>query len=146
MQQELSGLKVNPCGRLGPSIHKQLFLCSIFVPANVRFAVFPPHRKSALDDTAKEDHSGKASGSVEMQASRPANGPVRHLQLPVINLLQSGPDEDIGAALVDACAKYGFVFVRGEGLGFSSETLDDAFELVRACHLRRVGAFAITKK
>ena len=66
-----------------------------------------------------------------MQENSPSN---HNLQIPVIDLPQSGGDEDTGTALVDACAKYGFVFVRGEGLGFSFNALDEAFELVRGCH------------
>lgn len=33
--------------------------------------------------------------------------------------------------LVDAVARYGFVFVRGEGIGFTRHILDNAFALVR---------------
>ena len=67
-----------------------------------------------------------------MEAGQPASGTARDLQIPVVDIPQSGGDEDTGTALVDACAKYGFVFVRGEGLGFSADALDSTFELVRA--------------
>ena len=62
---------------------------------------------------------------------------MQNLHIPVIDLPSSGPDEKTASALVDACATYGFVFVRGDSLGFSSDALDGIFELVRACHRDR---------
>lgn len=62
---------------------------------------------------------------------------MHELQIPVIDLPPFAADEKTGTALVDACATYGFVFVRGTQLGFSPDSLDDVFELVRACHLGR---------
>ena len=63
----------------------------------------------------------------EMQATG-TNG--LKLQIPVIDI--SKETEDIGHRLVDSVARYGFVFVRGEGLGFTPQILDDTFSLVRS--------------
>lgn len=66
-------------------------------------------------------------------------------QIPVIDLPPSEEtDEKTGTALVDACASHGFVFVRGKGVGFSSDALNGIFELVRACHFDKVRASAFT--
>jgi len=51
------------------------------------------------------------------------------LHIPVIDILPGSAE--IASHLVDAAARYGFVFVKGEGLGFSSQSIDDAFSLVR---------------
>ena len=55
------------------------------------------------------------------------NGP--NLQIPVIDL--SHPTPHTADKLIDAVSRYGFVFVKGEGLGFTSQILDDTFALVR---------------
>ena len=68
----------------------------------------------------------------DMEANRTATGAARALQIPIVDIPRSGGDEETGAALVEACEQYGFVFVRGEGLGFSTDSLDCTFELVRA--------------
>ena len=52
------------------------------------------------------------------------------IKIPVIDLPNTDIDEATGFALVDACAKYGFVFVKGKGLGFTADVLDNTFELV----------------
>ena len=53
------------------------------------------------------------------------------IQIPVIDIPQSSNTEATGLALVDACAKYGFVFVKGKTLGFTPDILNETFELVR---------------
>lgn len=55
---------------------------------------------------------------------------VSSLQIPVIDISDAGA-EDTAEQLVDAVARYGFVFVRGVGTGFTKSILDDAFELVK---------------
>ena len=60
------------------------------------------------------------------------------LQIPVIELPNSDTDPDIAAALVNAAAKHGFVFVKGGCLGFTPQTLNSNFELVRASNIYRL--------
>lgn len=50
------------------------------------------------------------------------------LSIPVIDI--SNEDAKTGTELVDAVEKWGFVFVRGEGLGFKPQNIEDAFQLV----------------
>ena len=50
------------------------------------------------------------------------------LQIPVIDL--SGGNAQTADKLVEAVAQYGFVFVKGEEVGFTSQILDDTFALV----------------
>ena len=52
-----------------------------------------------------------------------------NLQIPVIDL--SHATAQTADKLIDAVSRYGFVFVKGEGLGFTSQILDDTFALVR---------------
>ena len=52
-----------------------------------------------------------------------------NLQIPVIDLSQA--TAQTADKLIDAVSRYGFVFVKGEGLGFTSQMLDDTFALVR---------------
>lgn len=52
------------------------------------------------------------------------------LQIPVIDISEAST-ADKADQLVDAVARYGFVFVRGEGMGFTRQILDNAFALVR---------------
>lgn len=58
-----------------------------------------------------------------MEASKTAEG-----YIPVIDI--SNEDARTGIELVDAVEKWGFVFVRGEGLGFKLQDIEGAFELV----------------
>ena len=53
------------------------------------------------------------------------------LRIPVIDISKASA---AGTAdqLVDAIAQYGFVFVRGKGIGFTRQIIDDAFALVRS--------------
>ena len=51
------------------------------------------------------------------------------LQIPVIDI--STGDARIADQLLDAVGQYGFAFVRGDGLGFTSQILNDAFAMVR---------------
>lgn len=53
----------------------------------------------------------------------------RSLQIPIIDI--SRENAQTGDCLVEAAAHYGFVFIKGQGLGFTSQILDDAFDLVR---------------
>ena len=55
------------------------------------------------------------------------------LQIPVIDL--SGANTQTADKLIDAVAQVGFVFVNGEGLGFTSQTLNDMFALVSSEHV-----------
>lgn len=48
--------------------------------------------------------------------------------IPVIDI--SNEDARTGIELVDAVEKWGFVFVRGQGLGFKIQDIEGAFELV----------------
>lgn len=58
-----------------------------------------------------------------MEASNTAD-----LSIPVIDI--SNEDANTGIELVDAVEKWGFVFVRGDGLGFKSQDIEGAFQLV----------------
>ena len=53
-----------------------------------------------------------------------------NLELQMIDISQASA-ADTAEKLVDAVARYGFVFVRGEELGFTEQILHDAFALVR---------------
>lgn len=55
---------------------------------------------------------------------------VSSLQIPVIDISDADAEETANQ-LVDAVARYGFAFVRGEGIGFTKPVLDNAFELVK---------------
>ena len=55
---------------------------------------------------------------------------VSGLQIPVIDISDADAD-DTADQLVDAVARYGFAFVRGEGIGFTKAILDNTFELVK---------------
>ena len=52
------------------------------------------------------------------------------LQIPVIDISEARA-ADTANHLVDAVARYGFVFVKGEGIGFTRQILDNVFALVR---------------
>lgn len=52
------------------------------------------------------------------------------LQIPVIDIFEASA-ADTADQLVDAVARSGFVFVRGQGIHFTRQILDDAFALVR---------------
>lgn len=58
-----------------------------------------------------------------MEASKTAES-----YIPVIDI--SNEDAQTGIELVEAVEKWGFVFVRGEGLGFKLQDIEGAFELV----------------
>lgn len=58
-----------------------------------------------------------------MEASNTAD-----LSIPVIDI--SNEDANTGIELVDAVEKWGFVFVRGDGLGFKPQDIEGAFQLV----------------
>ena len=55
---------------------------------------------------------------------------VSSLQIPVIDISDAA-SEDTADQLVDAVARYGFVYVRGEGIGFTKHIIDNAFKLVK---------------
>lgn len=50
-------------------------------------------------------------------------------KIPVVDV--SSATAETGDQLVEAVARFGFVFVRGQDLGFTAQILDDTFELVR---------------
>lgn len=52
------------------------------------------------------------------------------LQIPVIDLSEAS-EANTADQLVDAVARYGFVFIKGEGTGFTKQIFDDTFALVR---------------
>ena len=52
------------------------------------------------------------------------------VQIPVIDISEAS-EADTADQLVDAVARYGFVFVKGEEIGFKRQILDDTFALVR---------------
>lgn len=55
----------------------------------------------------------------------------RHgLQIPVIDI--SHADEATGDEMVDAAARYGFLYIRADGTDFTSQIVDSTFELVSA--------------
>ena len=58
---------------------------------------------------------------------------VSSLQIPVIDISDADA-EGTADQLVDAVARYGFAFVRGQGTAFTKPILDNAFELVRLKH------------
>lgn len=51
------------------------------------------------------------------------------LHIPVLDL--SNDTAQIGDLLVDAVSKWGFVFIRSVGSGFTPEIIDRTFEMVR---------------
>ena|SRR6266536_4836625 len=55
-----------------------------------------------------------------------SNGDI--VQIPMINI--SDRNATVGDALIDAAAKYGFIYIESKGTGFSLEHVDRAFELV----------------
>lgn len=65
--------------------------------------------------------SSKASSKMT------ANGCGR-VQIPLIDL--SGDEEHVGNELLEAVMKWGFVYIHGEALGFSSQVIEDTFDLV----------------
>ena len=50
------------------------------------------------------------------------------LQIPVIHISQA--DESTGNEMVDAAARYGFLYVRAAGTDFTPRIVDSTFELV----------------
>ena len=52
------------------------------------------------------------------------------VQIPVIDISEAS-EADTADQLVDAVARYGFVFVKGDEIGFTRQILDDTFALVR---------------
>ncbi len=65
-----------------------------------------------------------------MQGNSIEEGVNDDIQIPVIDIPESGSDEATGLALVNACAKYGFVFIKGKSLGFTADVLNRTFDLV----------------
>ena len=66
--------------------------------------------------------------------SKRSNDPT--IQIPVIDISEAIEADAVDTAerLVDAITRYGFVFVKGEGLGFTRSILDNVFALVRSKH------------
>ena len=63
-----------------------------------------------------------------MSGMSPTQSNGQNLQIPVIDL--SHATATTADKLVDAVSRYGFVFVKSKGLGFTSEIIDDTFALV----------------
>ena len=63
-----------------------------------------------------------------MSGTSPTQSNGQNLQIPIIDL--SHATATTADKLVDAVSRYGFVFVKGEGLGFTSKILDNTFALV----------------
>ena len=59
-----------------------------------------------------------------------------NIQIPVIDISEASAADTVDTAdrLVDAITRYGFVFVKGEGIGFTRPILDKVFALVRSKH------------
>ena len=55
------------------------------------------------------------------------------IQIPVIDISEASEADAVETAdrLVDAITRYGFVFVKGDGIGFTRPILDSVFALVR---------------
>ena len=53
-----------------------------------------------------------------------------NISIPVIDISDASA-RDTADQLVDASTRYGFVFVRGEGIGFTGPILDNIFALVK---------------
>jgi hypothetical protein len=51
------------------------------------------------------------------------------IQLRVINISEASPT--VGKAMIDAAAKYGFLYVDSEGCGIPPEDVELAFDMVR---------------
>lgn len=62
------------------------------------------------------------------------------LQIPVIDLSQAS-EAEIADQLVDAVARYGFVFIKGEGTDFTKQIVNDTFALVRPIQIPKDGQF-----
>ena len=52
------------------------------------------------------------------------------LKIPVIDIVDAVENPNTAKQLIDAVARYGFVYIRGEGTGFTKPILDKVFELV----------------
>lgn len=62
------------------------------------------------------------------------SGVTSPIELPVIDI--SNPhDPDVGKSMLDAAAKYGFLYVDSKGSDFTREDVDHAFDLVRISHI-----------
>ena len=62
--------------------------------------------------------------------SKRSNDPSLRVQIPVIDISEAG-EAETADQLVDAIARYGFVFVKGDEIVFTRQILDDVFALVR---------------
>jgi hypothetical protein len=51
------------------------------------------------------------------------------IELPIIDISNSD-DPNVGKAMLDAAAKYGFLYVDSKGTDFAAEDVNRAFELV----------------
>jgi len=54
------------------------------------------------------------------------------IELPVIDISDPN-DPAVGKAMLDAAAKYGFLYVNSKGSDFTPEDVDHAFGLVSVC-------------
>ena len=59
------------------------------------------------------------------------NGSAPQVQIPLVDV--SCVDQETGLLLVEAVAKYGFAFIRGEHVGLDAYAIDNSFSLVRPC-------------
>ena len=57
-------------------------------------------------------------------------GKASNLKIPVIDIAKAAENPNTADQLIDAVARYGFVYIRGEGTGFSRPILDSVFALV----------------
>ncbi len=51
-----------------------------------------------------------------------------HFRIPVIDISNAG--QSTGDDMVDAAARYGFLYIRASGTGFAPEIVDGMFEIV----------------
>ena len=80
------------------------------------------HRQSQTDIFVIVISKSQINKMGDLQGANP------DLQIPVIDISVS--DAETASRLADAVADHGFVFIRGNGLGFTSHILDDMFALV----------------
>ena len=58
---------------------------------------------------------------------------VAALQLPIFDI--SDPTPEVGRSMIEAAAKYGFLYVDTKGTGFTEATVDRQFEMVSGLSL-----------
>lgn len=70
-------------------------------------------------------HGSNLDKMATTNGQPPGNGPVT---LPIINI--SDPTPEVGRQMIDAAAKYGFLYIDTRGTDFTPEVVERQFELV----------------